>query len=70
MSAFAPLLRQMVCALARLCVEALRYPQKAYELRDAHLVYLEQDPAFDALRSDPGFVASAKRMHLPEVKVN
>ena len=57
-------------ALAGLRVEALRYLQKAYELRDAHLVHLEQDPAFDELRSEPGFVAIAKKMHLPEVEVN
>jgi TolB-like protein/DNA-binding winged helix-turn-helix (wHTH) protein len=55
-------------ALAGLRAEALRYIQQAHEQRDAHLVYLEHDPAFDALRSEPAFVDIARRMRLPEAK--
>jgi tetratricopeptide (TPR) repeat protein len=55
-------------AMAGLRVEALHYIQQAYEQGDAHLVYLEHDPAFDALRSEPTFVAIAKKMHLPEAE--
>jgi TolB-like protein/DNA-binding winged helix-turn-helix (wHTH) protein/Tfp pilus assembly protein PilF len=57
-------------ARAGLRSEALRYIQQAFEQRDAHLVYLEHNPAFDALRSEPRFVAIAKKMHLPEAEVN
>jgi hypothetical protein len=53
-------------ALAGLRVEALRYLQKACEQRDAHLVHLEQDPAFDALREDEAFKAIARKMRLPD----
>jgi len=53
-------------ALAGLRSEALLYIQQAFEQRDAHLGYLEHDPAFDALRSEPRFVAIAKKMRLPE----
>jgi hypothetical protein len=55
-------------ALAGLRLEALRYLQKAYEQRDAHLVHLEQDPAFDALREDAAFKVIAIEMRLPEVE--
>jgi hypothetical protein len=55
-------------ALAGLRVEALHYIQQAFEQGDAHLVYLEHDPAFDALRSEPAFVAIAKKMRLPEAE--
>lgn len=57
-------------ALAGLRVEALQYIQQAFEQGDAHLVYLEHDPAFDALRSEPAFVAIAKKMRLPEAESN
>jgi len=40
--------------------------QKAYEQRDAHLVHLEQDPAFDVLREDAAFKVIAIAMRLPE----
>lgn len=55
-------------AMAGQRLEALRYIQQAFEERDAHLVYLEHNPAFDALRSEPRFVAIAKKMHLPEAE--
>jgi len=55
-------------ARAGLHSEALRCIQQAYEQRDAHLVYLEHDPAFDALRPEPAFVAIARKMQLPEAE--
>lgn len=55
-------------ARARLRSEALFYIERAYEQRDPQLVHLEHNPAFDALRSDPAFVAIAKKMNLPEAK--
>jgi len=55
-------------ALAGLRVESLRYLQKAYEQRDAHLVYLEHNPALDALRSEPAFVGIARKMRLPDAE--
>jgi len=56
--------------MAGLRVEALRYFQKAYEQREAHMVYLAHDPAFDQLLSEPEFVAIAKKMRLPETDAN
>jgi TolB-like protein/DNA-binding winged helix-turn-helix (wHTH) protein len=57
-------------ALAGRRAEALLYLQKAYEQRDAHLVHVQQDPAFDALRSEPSFVAITRKMRLPGANVN
>jgi hypothetical protein len=55
-------------ARAGLRKEALDCPAQAYEQRDAHLVYLEHDPAFDTLRSQPAFMAIAKKMRLPDAE--
>jgi TolB-like protein len=55
-------------ALAGRRVESLRYLQKAYEQRDAHLVYLEHNPTLDALRSEPAFAGIARKMRLPDAE--
>jgi tetratricopeptide (TPR) repeat protein len=47
---------------------ALNYLKQAFEQRDGHLVYLEHDPAFDALRSEPVFVEIARKMRLPDAE--
>jgi len=57
-------------ARARLRSDSLRYIERAYEQRDPQLVYLEHNPAFDELHSEPAFVAIAKKMRLPEADVN
>jgi DNA-binding winged helix-turn-helix (wHTH) protein/TolB-like protein/Flp pilus assembly protein TadD len=44
--------------------EVLRWLERAYDERDAHMVLLGVDPKWDALRSDPRFVSLARRMNL------
>jgi serine/threonine-protein kinase len=44
--------------------EAMATLGKALGLRDSGLVYLRTDPAFDALRADPRFVALLKQIRL------
>ena len=44
--------------------EAFEYLDKALAVRDARLVLLKVDPKWDALRSDPRFQATLRRMNL------
>jgi tetratricopeptide (TPR) repeat protein len=44
---------------------ALQYLEKAYQERDAVMLYLAVDPLFDPLRSDPRFQDFLRRMNLP-----
>jgi eukaryotic-like serine/threonine-protein kinase len=46
--------------------EALSWLEKAYGARSGGMVRLKSDPAFDSMRSDPGFQAIMKRMNFPE----
>ena len=45
--------------------QAFEYLDKAFEGRCFWLVYLEVDPSFDCIRSDPRFCALVKRMGFP-----
>ena len=44
--------------------QALEWLQKAYEDRSAYLVYLNVEPIWDDLRSDPRFTDLLRRMRL------
>jgi Flp pilus assembly protein TadD len=44
--------------------EAITWLEKAYEERDVRLSFLNTDPKWDSLRSDPRFAAIPKRMGL------
>ncbi|MBI3421386.1 MAG: tetratricopeptide repeat protein [Acidobacteria bacterium] len=44
--------------------QAVAWLEKAYEERHGFLVYLNVEPAFDSLRSDPRFTALLKRVRL------
>ena len=46
--------------------EAVSWLEKAYSARLGPMVYLRSEPAFDSLRSDPGFQAIVRRMNYPE----
>ena len=46
--------------------EALSWLEKAYSGRAGPMVYLRSNPAFDSLRSDPGFQDIVRRMNFPE----
>lgn len=58
--------------IARVCVglgelnDAFFWLEKAYQGREANLVYLQVDPGFDALRPDPRFQDLLRRMKFPE----
>jgi len=43
---------------------ALEWLEKAYNERDATLVFLKEDRVYDSLRSDPRFNALLKKMNL------
>jgi len=45
--------------------QGLSLLQKAYETRDVYLARLKVEPAFDAVRSDPGFQAVMRRLNFP-----
>ena len=45
--------------------QGLSLLQKAYEARDVYLARLKVEPAFDAIRSDPGFQAILRRLNFP-----
>jgi len=45
--------------------EALRWLEKAYQGRSESLVYMQVEPLFDNLRSEPGFRELVRRMGLP-----
>lgn len=45
---------------------ALEWLKKAYEARDNQMIHLKVDPAWDDLRSEPGFVDLLRRMRLSE----
>ena len=45
--------------------QAFRWLEKAYEEREGNLVYLNVEPRFDAIRSDPRFRDLARRVGLP-----
>ena len=44
--------------------KALEWLQKSYEDRSAYLVYLNVEPIWDSLRSDPRFTDLLQRMRL------
>ena len=44
---------------------AFHWLEKAWELRDQWLVFLQVDPRFDALADDPRFDDLARRVGLP-----
>jgi serine/threonine protein kinase/tetratricopeptide (TPR) repeat protein len=46
--------------------EAVTWLEKAYAARSGGMVRLKSDPAFDSMRSDPGFQTVMKRMNFPE----
>jgi serine/threonine protein kinase/tetratricopeptide (TPR) repeat protein len=45
--------------------QAFRWLEKAFEEREGNLVYLNVEPRFDAIRSDPRFPALVRRIGLP-----
>ena len=45
---------------------AIRLLEQAYDERDAEMVQLYTNPAFDSLRSDPRFQALLRRMNFPQ----
>jgi TolB-like protein/DNA-binding winged helix-turn-helix (wHTH) protein len=45
--------------------ETIRYLEKSYQERAPHLVFLQSDPGFDFLHSDPRYRAIIKKMGLP-----
>ena len=45
--------------------QALRWLEKAYEEHEGELVYLNVEPMFDGIRSDPRFQELARRVGLP-----
>jgi len=45
--------------------QGLAWLEKAYADRDGYLAWLKVDPAFDSVRSDPGFQALMRRLALP-----
>jgi hypothetical protein len=46
--------------------EAVSWLEKAYAARSGGMAKLNCDPAFDSVRSDPGFQAVLKRMNFPQ----
>jgi dTDP-4-dehydrorhamnose 3,5-epimerase-like enzyme len=45
--------------------ETIRYLEKSYQERAPHLVFLQSNPDFDFLHSDPRYRAIIKKMGLP-----
>jgi len=45
---------------------AIRTLEEAYDERDAEMVQLYANPAFDSIRSDPRFQALLHRMNFPD----
>jgi len=45
---------------------AFEYLERAYAERDGDLTWLQADPAFDSLRSDPRYADLLRRMGLPQ----
>ena len=45
--------------------EAIRYLEESYRERAPHLVFLQSDPSFDFLHSDPRYRAIVNKMGLP-----
>jgi TolB-like protein/DNA-binding winged helix-turn-helix (wHTH) protein/Tfp pilus assembly protein PilF len=46
-------------------VSALDWLERAYAVRDVHLIYLPVDPKWDPYRTDPGFIALLARCGFP-----
>ncbi len=45
---------------------ALEWLEKAYQERDPLMVYLNVEPTWDSLRSDPRFQSLLRRMNFPD----
>jgi tetratricopeptide (TPR) repeat protein len=45
--------------------ETIRYLEKSYQEREPHVVYLQSDPSFDFLHSDPRYRDIVNKMGLP-----
>ena len=46
--------------------EAFAWLEKAYEDRQAQMIYIQIEPVLDPLRSDPRFQDLVRRMNFPE----
>jgi TolB-like protein/DNA-binding winged helix-turn-helix (wHTH) protein len=45
--------------------ETLKYLEASYRMHDPDLIFIQQEPAFDFLHSDPRYQAIVKKMNLP-----
>ena len=46
--------------------DAFEWLEKAYDERDGNLAFINTEPAYDGLRSDPRFQDLLRRMNFPE----
>ncbi len=60
-----PVYTAELAAGAGLRKEALQYLELAFLQRDPQMIYLQHNPKFDSLRSDPALAGLAAKMNLP-----